>query len=233
MKTNEKENPFISLLVGIVIPAIILSKFSSPEQLGVLLGFILALSFPLVLALYNLIVRKKAGFIAILGFISIFVTGIIGVFEFPSEWIAYKEASVPLIIGIMVLISLKTPFPLVKKFLYNEEILNVEKIDMILVETNNKQAFEKTLVRGTYLLAASFLVSAILNFALAKILIQSPSGTAEFNAELGKMTALSFPVIALPSTIIMLVALFYIMARLKKLTHLEVEELLSKKMHNK
>ncbi|HOR41364.1 MAG TPA: VC0807 family protein, partial [Paludibacteraceae bacterium] len=188
---------------------------------------------PLVLALYNLIVRKKAGFIAILGFISIFVTGIIGVFEFPSEWIAYKEASVPLIIGIMVLISLKTPFPLVKKFLYNEEILNVEKIDMILVETNNKQAFEKTLVRGTYLLAASFLVSAILNFALAKILIQSPSGTAEFNAELGKMTALSFPVIALPSTIIMLVALFYIMARLKKLTHLEVEELLSEKMHNK
>lgn len=233
MKTNEKENPFISLLVGIVIPAIILSKFSSPEQLGVLLGFSVALSFPLVLALYNLIVRKKAGFIAILGFISIFVTGIIGVFEFPSEWIAYKEASVPLIIGIMVLISLKTPFPLVKKFLYNEEILNVEKIDMILVETNNKQAFEKTLVRGTYLLAASFLVSAILNFALAKILIQSPSGTAEFNAELGKMTALSFPVIALPSTIIMLVALFYIMARLKKLTHLEVEELLSEKMHNK
>ena len=84
-----------------------------------------------------------------------------------------------------------------------------------------------------FLLAASFLVSAILNFALAKILIQSPSGTAEFNAELGKMTALSFPVIALPSTIIMLVALFYIMARLKKLTHLEVEELLSEKMHNK
>jgi hypothetical protein len=232
MKTTEKENPFISLLVGIVIPAVVLSKFSSPEHLGVLAGFIVALSFPLGLALFNLIVRKKAGFIAILGFISIFITGIIGVFEFPSEWIAYKEASVPLIIGIMVLVSLKTPYPLVKKFLYNEEIVDVEKIDAILTEKNNKQAFEKILVIGTYVLAASFLVSAVLNYVLAKILIQSPSGTAEFNAELGKMTALSFPVIALPSTIIMLGALFYIFAKLKKLTNLELEDLLAEKIRN-
>lgn len=83
------------------------------------------------------------------------------------------------------------------------------------------------------MLAASFLVSAILNFVLAKILIQSPSGTAEFNAELGKMTALSFPVIALPSTAIMLVALWYIFGKLKKLTNLEFDDLLAEKIRNK
>ncbi|MBP6231221.1 MAG: hypothetical protein KA397_06180 [Paludibacteraceae bacterium] len=233
MTTNNKENPFISLIIGIIIPSIILSKFSSPEHLGVLVGFIVALAFPFLLALYNFFIRKKAGFIAILGFISIFVTGIIGVFAFPSEWIAYKEASVPLVIGIMVLISLKTPFPLVKKFLYNEEILDIPKINALLAEKNKTREFEKTLVNGTYMLAASFLVSAILNFVLAKILIQSPSGTAEFNAELGKMTALSFPVIALPSTAIMLVALWYIFGKLKKLTNLEFDDLLAEKIRNK
>lgn len=35
-KTQKKENSLISILVSIVIPAIILSKFSKPEYLGVL-----------------------------------------------------------------------------------------------------------------------------------------------------------------------------------------------------
>ncbi len=230
---KKKENPFASLLLGIAIPAIILSKFSSPEHLGIIPGFIVALLFPLGLGLYNFFVRKNAGFIAILGFISIFITGIIGVFEFPSEWIAYKEASVPLVIGIMVLISVRTPFPLVKKFLYNEELLAIDKIDNLLLQNNKTKDFEKTLLNGTYMLAASFLVSAVLNFVLAKVIIQSPSGTAEFNAELGKMTALSFPVIALPSTAIMLVALWYIFSQLKKMTGLALDDMMADKLKSK
>ena len=77
MEKKKKENPLISLIFSIIIPAIILSKFSSPDRLGVLPGVLIALAFPISFAIYNLIVTKKAGFIAILGFVSIFLTGII------------------------------------------------------------------------------------------------------------------------------------------------------------
>ena len=49
------------------------------------------------------------------------------------------------------------------------------------------------LVRASYMVAASFLVSTVLNFGLAKYLIHSPSGTPEFAEEMARMTALSYP----------------------------------------
>lgn len=230
---NKKENPWISLLVSIVIPALILSKFSSPEYLGVVPGFLIALAFPLGWALYNLIVRKQTGFIAIVGLISIFCTGIIGVFEFPSKWIAVKEALVPLLIGLAVVISLKTPYPLVKKLIYNEELLDINRIENCLKEQNNEEAFARCLRISTYLVAASFLLSSILNYLLAKILVTSPAGTEAFNQELGKLTALSYPVIALPSTLVMVIALWYLFKQLSKLTQLEFNELVSDKFKEK
>ena len=39
-------------------------------------------------------------------------------------------------------------------------------------------------------MAFSFLVSAILNFGLARYIVKSQPGTEEFAAELGKMTGL-------------------------------------------
>ena len=138
---KKKESPLVSLLVSIVIPAIILSKFSTEEYLGILPGFLVALAFPVGYAIYNLLVRKETGFIAIIGFVSIFLTGIIGVFEFPTEWLAVKEAAVPLLIGIAVIVSLKTPYPLVKKLLFNEELLDLKLINKMVYIAHNYDGF--------------------------------------------------------------------------------------------
>lgn len=227
---TKKSNPIISIIVSIVIPAIILSKFSDAEHLGVLPGFLIALAFPIGQSLYELIVQKKVGFIAVVGLVSIFCTGIIGVLQLPSEWLAYKEAAVPLLIGAAIVISLKTPYPLVKKLFYNEEIMDVKRIDTILEEKNERAHFEKVLKNATYMIGASFLLSAVLNFILTKAIVQSPSGTEAFNAELGKLTALSYPVIALPSTLVMCIALWYLFKQITKITGLPFEELMSEKL---
>jgi hypothetical protein len=116
--TQKKENPITSIVFNIVIPVVILSKFTTEDKLGPIWGLVLALMFPIGYFLFDYFSRKKTNFISIVGFVSILLTGVIGIFEFPSEWLAYKEASVPLLIGIAILISLKTPFPLVKKLLY-------------------------------------------------------------------------------------------------------------------
>jgi hypothetical protein len=230
---KKKESPLVSLLVSIVIPAIILSKFSTEEYLGILPGFLVALAFPVGYAIYNLLVRKETGFIAIIGFVSIFLTGIIGVFEFPTEWLAVKEAAVPLLIGIAVIVSLKTPYPLVKKLLFNEELLDLKLIDKKLKENDNVFEIEKVLVKSTFMVAGSFLLSAFLNFFLTKYIVVSPAGTAAFNEELGTLTAISYPAIALPSTAVMFVALYYIFKQITKLTGLSFDEILSDQIKEK
>lgn len=230
---KKKESPLVSLLVSIVIPAIILSKFSTEEYLGILPGFLVALSLPVGYAIYNLFVRKETGFIAIIGFVSIFLTGIIGVFEFPTEWLAVKEAAVPLLIGIAVIVSLKTPYPIVKKLLFNEELLDLKLIDKKLEENSNAPEMDKALFKATFMVAGSFLLSAFLNFFLTKYIVVSPAGTAAFNEELGTLTALSYPAIALPSTAVMFVALYYIFKQITKLTGLSFEEMMSEKLKEK
>ena len=230
---KKKESPLVSLLVSIVIPAIILSKFSTEEYLGILPGFLVALAFPIGYAIYNLLVRKETGFIAIIGFVSIFLTGIIGVFEFPTQWLAVKEAAVPLLIGIAVIVSLKTPYPLVKKLLFNEELLDLKLINKKLIENKNVFELEKVLVKSTFMVASSFLLSAFLNFFLTKYIVVSPAGTAAFNEELGTLTAISYPAIALPSTVVMFVALYYIFKQVTQLTGLSFDEILSEQIKEK
>jgi len=222
---KKKESPLLNFAINIIIPSIILMKFSGEAHLGPVKGLLVAISFPLIYGIYDFIKEKKVNFISVLGLVSILITGVIGLLQLDAHWIAVKEAAVPLIIGLAVIVSLWTPFPLVKKLLFNDKIIDVNKINHILQEKGNTLQFEKKMTTATYLLAASFLVSAILNYVLAKIIIKSPSGTEAFNEELGKMTALSFPVIAIPSTIIMILALWFLVDGVKKLTGLELKEI--------
>lgn len=233
MSKGKNENPLLSLLTSIIIPAVILSKFANEEYLGVVPGFIIALAFPIGQGLYEIIKTRKPGFISIIGLASIFLTGIIGILQLPTEWLAFKEASVPLLIGMAVVLSLKTRYPLVTKLFFNDSLLDMERIGKILDEKNARGAMEKTLKISTYMIGGSFLLSAVLNFILAKVIVTSPSGTEAFNAELGRLTALSYPVIALPSTIVMCIALWYLFAKLKKLTGLEFEELIAPELREK
>ncbi|MDR1760969.1 MAG: hypothetical protein LBR55_00820 [Bacteroidales bacterium] len=240
---QKKENPLWNIVFNIVIPILILNRFdrivqrlqkaeiispelfSSPSAIPAT-ALIIALLFPLGYFLYDWLRARKTNFISILGFVGILLTGIIGVFQLPTELIAYKEASIPLIIGIAVLVSMKTPFPLLKKLLFNPDIMNMEKIDAILKEKNLQTEFDSTINRSSYYLAASFFFSAIMNFVLAKIIMHSPAGTPEFNAEYSRMLGLSFPVIAIPATIIMVVVLLYLFKKIKQFTGLEMEDII-------
>ena len=65
-----------------------------------------------------------------------------------------------------------------------------------------------------------------MNYILAKWIVTSPSGTAAFNEELGQMTLLSYPVIAIPSTIMMIAILFYLWRTIRTLTGFKLEEIM-------
>jgi len=97
---QHKPRPLIDLLVSIVIPSVILMKFSGAQDLGATRGLIVALAFPIAWGLFELIRYRKFNFIAILGIVSVLLTGGIGLLELDLKWLAIKEAAVPGVIGI-------------------------------------------------------------------------------------------------------------------------------------
>lgn len=228
MKKNKKENLLINLLFNIAIPVIIMTKFSKDIYLGPLWGLIIALLFPVAYALYDFIQRKNLNVISMLGFISILLTGVIGLFELNAFWIAIKEALVPLIIAVFILATKNSEKSLVPKLLLNDEMFNTELLYSTLHEKNKMQEFSHSMNTSSLYVAASFLLSSTLNFSLARIILQSPPGSSEYIEELGKMQALSFPVIALPCTIILVAVLLLLFKRIKTLTGLQFEELMKK-----
>lgn len=230
----KKENTFLNLGFNFLLPIIILKKGEQwfgpqlePHFENVAVGVLLiAIAFPVGYFAYDFFTRSKYNIFSIIGLISVLLTGGIGIFEIPTEWFAVKEAAIPLILGIAVVLSLKTPYPLIRTLLYNPEIMNVERVQAALREHRSEEAFERLLKTCTWLLAGSFLLSAVLNFILARLIVVSPSGTEAFNEEVSSMMFWSFIVIAGPSMIIMMFALFKLMSGIKQMTGLELEQVI-------
>ena len=228
---EHKPRPMIDLMFSIVIPSVILMKYSGETDLGATNALLLALSFPISWGLFELVKYRKFNFIALLGLISVLLTGGIGLLQLDNQWLAVKEAAIPTIIGLAVLISTQTRYPLIKTLLYNPKVMQVEKIRQQLEERNNTEQFEARLLKATYLLGGTFFFSAVMNYVLAKWIVTSPAGSAEFNEQLGQMTLLSYPMIAIPSMAMML-AIFYCLWRtIHGLTGLGLEDILH--MQNK
>ena len=223
---EHKPRPMIDLLVSILIPSFILMKLSGAEDLGASGALIVALAFPLGWGLFELFKYRKFNFIALLGLISVLLTGGIGLLELDTQWLAIKEAAIPGLIGVAVLVSTRTRYPLIKTLVYNPKILNVEKIQQKLQEQDNSAAFEARLLNATYLLSSTFLFSSIMNYILAKWIVTSPSGSAAFNEELGQMTLLSYPVIAIPSMLMMMAIFYYLWRTIHGMTGLSLDKIL-------
>ncbi len=223
-KKQSFSNLMIEMVICIILPTMILKKLSGDDQLGANWSLVAALALPIVWGISEFIKTKKVKLIPALGFASILLTGGIGLLKLDSAYIAIKEALIPCIIGVAVLISSKTKSPLVKVFLYNDTVLHVDKVSEALEENNNKSAFNRVLKNATAMLAGSFFLSATLNYLLAKVLITSPTGTPEFNDQLGSMNLWSYPVIVLPCMIVMIYAMFYIFKNITKLTGMKLED---------
>lgn len=226
-RPTHKPRPWVDLLVSIVIPSVILMKLSGDEYLGSTWALIIGLAFPLGWGLFELIKYRKYNFIAVLGVISVGLTGGIGLMELDAKWLAIKEASVPALIGIAVMISTHTRYPLVRTMLYNHAVLNVDKIHDALLAKGNEGLFESRLQRASYYFSGTFFFSAVMNYIIAKWIVTSPSGTTAFNEELGRMTLVSYPMIAIPSMIMMMAIFYYLWRTIRRLTGFTLEEVLS------
>ncbi len=226
---EHQERPFqnlvLNIVLNIILPTTILIKFSGEDALGVRNGVIVALCFPIGYGIYDFIKAKKINFFSALGVISVLLTGGISLLGLDPLYLAIKEAAIPGLIGIATIASLFTKYPLFRSIIYKSKLFNLDGIEEALAKYGTREKFESSLTKATMILSGSFFLSSFLNFVLARYIVVSSPGTEEYNAELGRLTALSYPIIAIPSMIIMMYCFYYLYRSLTELTHMKLEEI--------
>lgn len=214
----------ISLVINILIPTVIMMRFAGDDKLGAVNALLLALAFPFLYGAWEMVKTRKVGWVPVLGLVSIAISGGIGLLKLPASWIAVKEAMIPGILALAILVSGWIGKPLARVFL--DAIIDKDRIYPILEEQNKMDDYDRRTAVATWMLAGTFVLSATLNFILARIVVTADGGTQQYTEQLGRMTALSFPVITIPVFIALTASIFYIMSTLSKLTGLEMDEVL-------
>ncbi len=139
-KSQKKPSMLANLAFNIIIPTLIMTKLSSEDYLGPVYSIVVALSFPIIYGAKDYLENHKANFFSALGILSVVLTGGISLLQLDPQYIAIKEAAIPACFGLATLFSVRTKYPLVKTFLFNDQILQIGKVKAALEANNTEQA---------------------------------------------------------------------------------------------
>ena len=235
---GKRENIFVNLIFNLIIPILILTRSATLESwlnLDPKIILIIALAFPVTYGLKDFIGQKKVNLFSCLGFLSILLKGSIGVFELDLRWVAVNEALLPLIFAIAFILPRKSRNPLLKEFLLNEHVFQVDLIESSLEKKGNLPAFDQLLRKCNIWMAGSFFLSSFLNFVVAKIFVKTDPAIdiSSFNREIGAMQGWSYLIITVPCMIVMVYVLYLLVNGIHKLTGLTLEEVMQNPSRDK
>ncbi len=252
-KKPAQEHPLANILINVIIPVLILSYLSKDPALqeklgktarfwhiGPLWGMILALALPLGYGVWHYIKTRKGNFFSALGMISVLLSGGLTLYLWntdgtvkPNAGLLFgiKEALVPLVLGVAILMSHRSPSPLIRVFLYNDTIFDIPRIEKRVAEIGAKADYDRALLGATRLFATSFFISSVMNLVLAQWFFRGFDSTAidaleNFNAIIGRVTFWGFVVIGVPILAFLFFTLKTLLGSLGKLTGLTEEELM-------
>jgi len=234
---EKQEHPLANILINVLIPVLILSylskdpaiqetlgKVAKPWHIGPLKAMTLALILPLGYGVWHFIKTRKGNFFSALGLVSVLLTGGLTLYLWNANGtvkphagilFAIKEAMMPLVLGVAVLMSHRSPTPLIRVFLYNDTIFDIPKIENRVAEISGERDYKNILLGATRLFAASFFLSSVMNLCLAQWFFRgfdasSINALEEFNTIVGRVMGWGFAVIGVP----MMAFLFFTLKRL-------------------
>lgn len=232
MKSSpQPENPFLNIAFNILIPVMVLNK--GTHWIGPRWSLLAALSFPLVYGIQDYARRRHKNYVSLLGVVNILLTGGLALVSLQGIWFAVKEASLPMLLGVLVLGSAWTSNPAARMMFFNPQVLNIALIEERLTSQNRQSDFERLLKRTTLWLSVSFFLSAAMNFFLAITIftdIDSALGENQreqiLNEQIARMTWMGFAVIALPLMIFSGILVYAFLHRTSKLVEVPLNDLM-------
>ena len=161
-KQDKQKKPSIlaNLAFNIIIPTLVMTKLSSEDYLGPTYSIVIALIFPVTYGIKDYLNTHKPNFFSILGVFSVLLTGGMSLLQLDPQYIAIKEAAIPALFGIATLLSIRSKYPLIRTFLYNDQVLQIDKVKHALEEHNTEKDFEHKLSNASYMVAGSFFMSS-------------------------------------------------------------------------
>ncbi len=222
--SKKKGSQLNNFLYNVIVPVLILMKGAkfSEKYLDIVLDpihvLVVALAFPIGFGVYEFLQQKKVNTISVIGLISVLLTGGIGLLKLDAEYIAIKEAAIPLVVAVIVLITNFTKKPLVKILLLNDDVIDMEKLNESLDEHNSHEAFDAKVKQSSYLLVLTLMLSSVLNYFVAKFIVTADAGTDLYNEQIGQMNLWGNLSIGLVSAIMLVGILLMLFGSVKKIT---------------
>lgn len=133
------------------------------------------------------------------------------------------------LIFVILVVSNLIGYLLVCKMLFNEDIVDYDKLYSVLSMLEKKVEFECWVNVSFYLIVFLFFVLVVFNYGLVKWIVKSFVGMEVFNEEIGKMMVLSFLVILLLVMILMMGVLFYLFRSFFSIIGYKMEDFLCSK----
>lgn len=248
-KNPAQEHPLANILINVLIPVLALSYLSKDAamqaepkfwHIGPFKALFIALAFPIGYGVWFFVKTRKLNFFSGLGLFSVLLTGGLTLFlwnkdgtikEHAAVLFGLKEASIPFVLGIAIIVSHWSKTPLLRTFLYNDSIFDIPKIEKKVSELGRETDYGKVLLNATILFAVSFFLSTLMNLGMAMWFLGDLDHTAAnareiYNEKVAKITGWGFLMIGVPIMAFLYITLKKLLAGLRRITGLSDEELL-------
>ena len=220
--TEKHANPFIDLLLTLILPSVVLESLSKPDRLGPAWALVVALLLPLGFGIWCYTQKRGLNFFSVLGLVAVLVTGGLGLLQLEAMWFAAKEAAFPIFLGIAFPVSYRLGKPLIREILMNPQLMNEPVIHQSLDTPAKHSDFARLLRQASWGMAGTMLISAAANFALALWLLGDKApGSEEYTKAIGRLNWGGFIVIGIPLMGVTLALFFWFLKSICRITGLE------------
>jgi hypothetical protein len=221
-------NALADLALTVVLPSLVLDQLSAPERLGPAGALIVSLLFPVGYAGWCWWKRSGWNLFSIIGFITVLLSGGLGLLKLDAFWFALKESAMPLALGAAFPLSHVFGKPLINALVMQPHVINLPAVGAALSTPEKNAAYQAALHRGSWGIGLATIGSAAGNFLLALHLLggKEPGGEA-FVKGIGTLNWASVLVIGLPLCAVMLAVFIWLIRRIQVITGLERDDLMN------
>ncbi|MDR0728173.1 MAG: hypothetical protein LBF21_00965 [Puniceicoccales bacterium] len=222
---SKSANSLLDLVWNIFLPAILMTWLDDWTGCSPVWALGIALMLPLGFGLKDFFEKGRCNIFSAIGLLDVLLTGGIGLLQLPKDWIAVKESFVPSVLGLIVLGTLRTSRPFFQIILQQHFIFNGRIIEQASGDEGSRPSWDRLMRQGTWLIFFPFLLSAILNFILARYFIHSETGTTAFNKEMGRLLVWGHLFIILPCSLLLLLTFIHVAKGICRITGCSLSEL--------